>query len=637
MSDDSFFKSPIVQNIINKSGILDREESTTDFLRDLLLGTFIDFGAGFVQALPGARREAIQGVKDNMEKAIGRDNKAWLEREPDRAKFKPFQEKGGFDADGTLSAGGADFIKKELLTDFKTNQFDPRQFGGASYDSIVEGSEGYNDVRAAEEKYVRLNTPRKEKYYRDLSQDKFVTSKHFSTIENEIINRFADELQAAENAPKDIFELIQQTIEKNHGPEVASAATLKATAATNKSFKDKQEVKKLAKQTSQGEIVNPYELYQTFGSSGNISRAEFNVQEADKVNKFITDGIKNNDFSSKFDIFGSSYATQEPDGFIRPSDDIASAQSSSMKILTNAQLKNMRNIEYDGKGNFIETKPGGKEFLNTVSNLAAIYRGKVGESIPQSVEHAIEALALETFLTKDDSDNLVFRVPKTGFDFSNISEKEALKLQGPKLYTAALNGIRKQKNELALTAVNSYEKSRYEKLRDLELKFADTKDENILEEIISLENESYEDRLIKTVKHIISPDKEYVGTKVKNPNGGEPFTLGFLNQEQAQSFLNDAEEKLEMQLPDIQKIVNELPTAQEQSDAFTNTIEEDEGGFLDSIASFFKSEPEDRIQNEIDKVQEDIRMYQEGSVTRNRLEKQLEELLSQKSLLDRNE
>ena len=92
-----------------------------------------------------------------------------------------------------------------------------------------------------------------------------------------------------------------------------------------------------------------------------------------------------------------------------------------------------------------------------------------------------------------------------------------------------------------------------------------------------------------------------------------------------------------MQLPDIQKIVNELPTAQEQSDAFTNTIEEDEGGLLDSIASFFKSEPEDRIQNEIDKVQEDIRMYQEGSVTRNKLEKQLEELLSQKSLLDRNE
>ena len=37
MSDDSFFNNPTVQQILQKQGIFDNEQSTADFIKDLLM------------------------------------------------------------------------------------------------------------------------------------------------------------------------------------------------------------------------------------------------------------------------------------------------------------------------------------------------------------------------------------------------------------------------------------------------------------------------------------------------------------------------------------------------------------------------------------------------------------------------
>lgn len=643
MSDDSFFKSPIVRDIINKSGILDREESTTDFLRDLILGTVIDFGAGFVQALPGARQEAIQGVKDNMEKAIGRDNRAWLEREPDRAKFNPFKEQGGYTADMKgISTLGEEVIKKELMDDFGKFRFNPQTYG-VTYDSVDFTKPGFENIKAARDNYIVKNLDRKKNYYLNLAQDKYVTSKHFSDIENQTIARFADQLKAAEDAPKDVFELIAQTIEKNHGPEVASAAVLESKIATSEPVVEQQKINEKADNIVSGLVLNNQELFDKWNeSTGRSSQAVIDIKKANQVNDDLIRKIEKGVFKTKLDMPLTGYYQPDSQGFFNLPEglDANTVPTKSQNPFDLTNLKQIENFTFQN-GKYVPVgKDGGRNFLNTVSNLVALTGDIGGQTDPNAVLNSAKALNKAGYLQILDNKKMRFYIPNKAVSYANISREDALKLEGPELMVRSLNGLKQAKNEKLLTLTDFYEKYRFDKLVELNAKSVSEGLSD--EEIIQYENFNFqnpEDNIINSLKFIIKPETQYIGTEVRNPAGGEPLIAGKLTQEEAQIFLDNTEKKLNTKLPDIQELVNELPTQDEMFPPETPEPEiEDEGGLLDSISSFFRTEPEVKIQNQIDKLQEDIQIYQEGSSTRDRLEKQLEELLAQqKSLLSKDE
>lgn len=643
MSDDSFFKSPIVQNIINKSGILDREESTTDFLRDLLLGTVIDFGAGFVQALPGARQEAIKGVQDNMEKAIGRDNRAWLEREPDRTKFNPFKEQGGYTEDMKgISELGKTTINNELIDEFKKYRFNPQTYG-VTYDSVDFTKPGFENIKAAQDNYIVKNYDRKKNYYLNLAQDKYVTSKHFSDIENQTIARFADQLKAAEDAPKDVFELITQTIEKNHGPEVASAAVLESKVATSEPVVEQQKINEKADNIVSGLVLNNQELFDKWNeSTSRASQAVIDIKKANQVNDDLIRKIEKGVFKTKLDMPMTGYYQPDSQGFFNLPEglDANTVPTKSQNPFDLTNLQQIENFTFQN-GKYVPVgKDGGRNFLNTVSNLVALTGDIGGQTDPNAVLNSAKALNKAGYLQILDNKKMRFYIPNKAVSYANISRENALKLEGPELMVRSLNGLKQAKNEKLPTLTDFYEKYRFDKLVELNAKSVSEGLSD--EEIIQYENfdfQNTEDNIINSLKFIIKPETQYIGTEVRNPAGGEPLTAGKLTQEEAQIFLDNTEKKLDTKLPDIQELVNELPTQDEMFPPEAPEPEiEDEGGLLDSISSFFRTEPKVKIQNQIDKLQEDIQIYQEGSSTRDRLEKQLEELLTQqKSLLSRDE
>ena len=643
MSDDSFFKNPTVQEIFRKKGIFDDEQSTTNILKDLLIGSLFNFGTSYVQALPGAKQEAIKGVKDNMEIAIGKDNRAWLEREPDRANFKPFKEQGGYTEDmKEISDIGRTTINNELIDDFKKYRFTPQKYG-VTYDSIDFTKPGFENIKAAQDNYITKNFDRKKNYYLDLAQDKFVTSKHFSDIENQIIDKFSNELKAAEGAPGNIIELIQQTIEKNHGPEIASAAVLESKVATSEPVVTQQKINKKADDIVSGRALNSQELFDKYNvSTGRASQAIIDIKKSNQVYKDLNRNIEKDIYNDKLDMPMTGYYQPDAQGFFNLPEnlDANTIPTRTQNPFDSTNLKQIENFVFqDGK--YVSTgTDGGRQFLNTVSNLVAL-TGDIGaQNDPLAALNSIKALNKAGYLQISDNRKMKFFIPNKAVSYANISREDALKLEGPELMIRSLNGLKQAKNEKLPTLTDFYDEYRYNNLVELNAK--SVKEGLSVEEDIQRQKFDYEtteDNIINSLKFIIKPETQYLGTEVRNPTGGEPLVAGKLTQEEAQIFLDNTEKKLDTKLPDIQELVNELPTQEEMFPTEVPEPEvEDEGGLLDSISSFFRQEPEVKIQNQIDKLQENIQIYQEGSSTRDSLEKQLEDLLAQqKSLLSKDD
>ena len=643
MSDDSFFKNPTVQQILQKQGVYDNEQSTGDFIKDLLIGSLFDVGTGFIQALPGAKQQAINGVKENMEKAVGRDNRAWLERESDRTQFKPFKEQGGYTEDMKgISDLGKTTINNELIDDFKKYRFTKQKYG-VDYDSIDFTKPGFENIKAAQDNYIVKNYDRRKNYYLDLAQDKFVTSKHFSDIENQTIARFADQLKAAENAPGDIIELIQQTIEKNHGPEIASAAVLEAKVATSEPVVEQQKINEKADNIVSGLVLNNQELFDKYNvSTGRASQAVIDTKKANQVNNDLIKKVEKGLFKTKLDMPVTGYYQPDAQGFFNLPEglDANTVPTKAQNPFDSNNLKQIENFVFqDGK--YVSTgADGGRQFLNTVSNLVALTGDIGGQTDPLAALNSAKALNKAGYLQILDNRKMRFYIPNKAVSYANISREDALKLEGPELMVRSLNGLKQKKNATLPTMTNFYEKYRFDKLVELNAKSISEglSDEEIIQ-YENFDNQTPEDNIINSLKFIIKPETQYLGTEVRNPAGGEPLIAGKFTQEEAQIFLDNTEKKLDTKLPDIQELVNELPTRDEIFPPEPPEPEvEDEGGLLDSISSFFRQEPEVKIQNQIDKLQENIQIYQEGSSTRDSLEKQLEDLLAQqKSLLSKDD
>ena len=643
MSDDSFFKNPTVQEIFRQQGVYDNEQSTTDMLKDLLIGSLFDVGTGFINALPGAKQQAINGVKENMEKAVGKDNRAWLERESDRTQFKPFKEQGGYTEDMKgISDIGRTTINNELIDDFKKYRFTKQKYG-VDYDVVNFNKPEFKNIKAARDNYIVQNRDRKEKYYLDLAQDKFVTSKHFSDIENQTIARFADQLKAAENAPGDIIELIQQTIEKNHGPEIASAAVLEAKVATSEPVVEQQKINKKADNIVSGLVLNNQELFDEYNvSTGGASRAVVDIKKANQVNDDLIRIVEKGSNKIKLDMPMTGYYQPDAQGFFNLPEglDANAVPTKAQNPFDLNSLQQIENFTFQN-GKYVPAgKDGGRQFLNTVSNLVAL-TGDIGEQTDSNAAlNSAKALNKAGYLQILDNKKMRFYIPNKAVSYANISREDALKLEGPELMVRSLNGLKQKKNATLPTLDDFYGKYRFDKIVELNSKSVSEglSDEEIIQ-YENFNNQTPEDNIINTLKFIIKPETQYLGTEVRNPAGGEPLIAGKLTQEEAQIFLDNTEKKLDTKLPDIQELVNELLTQEEMfKPPAPKTEIEDEGGLLDSISSFFRQEPEVKIQNQIDKLQENIQIYQEGSSTRDSLEKQLEDLLAQqKSLLSKDD
>ena len=131
MSDDSFFKNPTVQQILQKQGVYDNEQSTGDFIKDLLIGSLFDFGTSYFQALPGAKREAATGIQNNINEALGDDRISWA----DNTSYRNDYHEGKYSVDvmlmlyepifySVMNIGESANVNYRLDEDLKINDLD---------------------------------------------------------------------------------------------------------------------------------------------------------------------------------------------------------------------------------------------------------------------------------------------------------------------------------------------------------------------------------------------------------------------------------------------------------------------------------------------------------------------------------
>ena len=647
MSDDSFFNNPTVQQILQKQGVFDDEQSTTDMLKDLLIGSIFDFGTSYFKALPGAKQEAINGIQNNINEALGDDRISWADNTSYRNDYQKFANAGGKFTNGVLNDEGKKYLEEIAEANFKKDVYDESTFK-SSYGSLKQARNAADpEFNNTYLNYIESELAELKNTYNNYSQNKYISTPTYTLLADDTRNQFAEQLKAAKDQPGNLFELIGQSIEKNHGKKNAAIVKTDVVLDNPETLKKADEVKRgaevLTDTTNIADSRTFNQLYEQVEDK-NMVLAATNVERKEKIDKHIKSamgGRKNEYRDYSFDIRPTNHF-QVVNGQlidVAPNNQDIFEEDAFYLFRPNA-LNKMVVKEYNPKtGERVILNVNGADALrDSLSSFIAPYQEKLNMDNDVAVQQATQAF-LDAGIITHDGTNLIFNKPRTDRYFYDIPKKDLSSLSSEGKMSILLTGYMRQQDKVAPDAFSLYDKFQNEEINKINqllvnddfYKLTVTEQDNLVERKSEINNQDEISRNRDAIKFLFQPPEEYQGTLIK---GGS--RAGEITKDKGQLILDDFEGATGQVFPELQEIVDSLPEAK-PIETPTEVEDDDEGGFL----SFVFGTKEERLQKEIDAERKTMELFErlgkEESSTYKNAEQQLEELLQQQSLLNRTE
>ena len=565
-TEDSFFNNPTVQSILSRRGQEDRDD-TKDFLLSLILNGGVSFFQGFNQALPAARAEAIQGVQDNINIGINDNKTEWLDKSAQRKDYQNFIEKGGF------KSSGRDYLRNQIELEYGKDVF-PLHENADLFSSYNQAKRQDAEFAANVDSFVSERLQEEINKYKGYEQDKFITTSSLAQLNQTTRREMAAELLEARELPTNAYQVIWNKMKDTFGEK--EAAVIGAEAALNesaKTIKPKQEA--LA-----ANVFNPnmdlsaYPLEYKEGAA--FRQAQKNLEQKDKffknVNAKLTDG-KESYRNMEFDIPSTSSVSTE-NGIVTIAEAPAIAKDD---IRFNTKItRNLIVEEYNPKSGEYELTNNNprEEFLGSVTTTMSIYQNAFGqaglEENPVTLyEDVVQAYADNGNLSYNGK-NYVFKRPRKDLSYKALTQDQLTTMSKSELLAYAIGEHNKQENAAALSAgelFNSFKENQVAKLnsiisgkQDVNISFEDL--ENFIDTKEKFATLSGVENAKAQLEFLFNPPEDYKDSIIKINNG--TVKLSNLNQEAAQSLLDNFQESTGESYESLQKLVDDLPTIEEQ-------------------------------------------------------------------------
>ena len=579
-TEDSFFNNPTVQSILSRRGQEDRDD-TKDFILSLILNGGVSFFQGFNQALPAARAEAIQGVQDNINIGINDNKTEWLDKSAQRKDYQNFIEKGGF------KSSGRDYLRNQIELEYGKDVF-PLHENADLFSSYNQAKRQDAEFAANVDSFVSERLAEEINKYKGYEQDKFITTSSLAQLNQTTRREMAAELLEARELPTNAYQVIWNKMKDTFGEK--EAAVIGAEAALNesaKTIKPKQEA--LA-----ANVFNPnmdlsaYPLEYKEGAA--FRQAQKNLEQKDKffknVNAKLTDG-KESYRNMEFDIPSTSSVSTE-NGIVTIAEAPAIAKDD---IRFNTKItRNLIVEEYNPKSGEYELTNNNprEEFLGSVTTTMSIYQNAFGqaglEENPVTLyEDVVQAYADNGNLSYNGK-NYVFKKPRRDLSYKALTQDQLATMNTSQLFSYAIGEHNKQENAAALSAgelFNSFKENQVAKLnsiisgkQDVNISFEDL--ENFIDTKEKFATLSGVENAKAQLEFLFNPPEDYKDSIIKINNG--TVKLSNLNQEAAQSLLDNFQESTGESYESLQKLVNGLPTIEQQTAAMTPEIDSEVEG-----------------------------------------------------------
>ena len=545
-------------------------KDTKDFILSLILNGGVSFFQGFNQALPAARAEAIQGVQDNINIGINDNKNEWLDKSAQRKDYQNFIEKGGFD---TL-AKKDNWLRNQIELEYGKDVF-PLHENADLFSSYNQAKRQDAEFAANVDSFVSERLQEEINKYKGYEQDKFITTSSLAQLNQTTRREMAAELLEARELPTNAYQVIWNKMKDTFGEK--EAAVIGAEAALNESAK----TVKPKKEAIASVVFNPnmdlsaYPLEYTEGAA--FRQAQKNLEKKDKffkeINSKLTDG-KESYKNMEFDIPSTSSVSTE-NGIVTIAENPAIGKDN---ILFNKKI-NSRNLiveEYNLKSNEYEVTNNNprEEFLGSVATVMSLYQDALGkkgfEENPVTLyEDVVQAYADNGNLSYDGR-NYVFKKPRRDLSYRALSQNQLETMSKSQLLAYAIGEHNKQENAAALSAgelFNSFKENQVAKLnsiisgkQDVNISFEEL--ENFIETKEKFATLSGVENTKAQLEFLFNPPEDYKDSNIKINNG--VLKLSNLNQEAAQSLLDNFQESTGESYESLQKLVDNLPTIEEQ-------------------------------------------------------------------------
>ncbi len=567
-TEDSFFNNPTIQSILSRRGQEDRDD-TKDFILSLILNGGVSFFQGFNQALPAARAEAIQGVQDNINIGINDNKTEWLDKSAQRKDYQNFIEKGGFE---TL-AKKDNWLRNQIELEYGKDVF-PLHENADLFSSYNQAKRRDAEFAANVDNFVSERLQEEINKYKAYEQDKFITTSSLAQLNQTTRREMAAELLEARELPRNLYQVIWNKMKDTFGEK--EAAVIGAEAALNESAK----TVKPKKEAIDSVVFNPnmdlssYPLEYTEGAA--FRQAQKNLEKKDKffkeINSKLTD-TKASYRNMEFDIPSTSSVATE-NGIVTIAENPAIGKDD---ITFNTKItRNLIVEEYNPKSREYEVTNNNPrdEFLGSVATVMSLYQDALGqagfEENPVTLyEDVVQAYADNGNLSYDGS-NYVFKKPRRDLSYRALSQNQLETMSKSELLNYAIGEHNKQENAAALSAdelFNSFKETQIKKLnsiisgkQDVNISFEEL--ENFIDAKEKFATLSGVENTKAQLEFLFNPPEDYKDSNIKIDNG--VLKLSNLNQEAAQRILDSFEENTGESYESLQKLVDDLPTIEEQ-------------------------------------------------------------------------
>ena len=180
--------------------------------------------------------------------------------------------------------------------------------------------------------------------------------------------------------------------------------------------------------------------------------------------------------------------------------------------------------------------------------------------------------------------NYVFKKPRRDLSYKALTQDQLATMTTSQLFSYAIGEHNKQENAAALSAgelFNSFKENQVAKInsiisgkQNVNMSFEDL--ENFIETKEKFATLSGVENTKAQLEFLFNPPEDYKESIIKINNG--TLKLSNLNQEAAQSLLDNFQESTGESYESLQKLVNGLPTIEQQTAAMTPEIDSEVEG-----------------------------------------------------------
>lgn len=565
-TEDSFIKNPVVQSILARRYGKDKKNETKDFLVSLLINAGTSFLNNFAVALPEARKEQIDGVKENLKIGLGEDAQSWNDYATERKELKDFNKISvGLEGDKAFQAEG-DYLKNKGLNYYRTQIFPSRPFAGELGENFQEAYSSIPDFAKAVDDFVVDYELRERAKFNEYRNNKFVSSPTFSDISTETRRRFAEELAEAKAMPRTVFGAMSNFLKDKFGN--SNAATIEADAALQDSpyLEEKKQNNEIHNNVINNERQKIEKLYKKDGNfisyrppekDFNRERVDVNISSktADDVRQGFEKLGKNNLYKDmRFNFLPTSGITADTNGGLNIESERLIRENRD--IFDGNNLKNAVVERFDKTtGEYMPVRGSIKgEIAQIVGRLKGAYSDefeKVRGVVPTNEDltfQVVNSLTETGHLTYDNNNRkYVLKSPRADLNLPQLSNSQFASLyekgSESNVFNFLISQSARQEMDVAPSAEEFYNQYKEDTIAGIKQSLAresltSNQTDNAFNVIQQLQDTSNQQQ--EALLFLINPPEEYEGEQVKL--GNNIVVAGQLSKDNALQLIERQEE-----------------------------------------------------------------------------------------------